>query len=36
VDCLKRKLKGERIVFENTGMSKREWNEFLEHFPELE
>ena len=36
VECLKRKLKGERITFENTGMSKREWNEFLEHFPEME
>ena len=36
VECLKRKLKGERIAFENTGMSKREWNEFLEHFPEME
>jgi len=36
MDCLKRKLKGDKIAFENSGMSKREWNEFLECFPELE
>ncbi len=36
VECLKTKLKGEKIAFENSGMSKREWNEFLEHFPEIE
>ena len=36
MDCIKKKLKGEKITFENSGMSKREWNEFLECFPELE
>ncbi len=36
VDCLKKKIKGHNISFENSGMSKREWNEFLECFPELE
>ncbi|MDC3093325.1 FAD-dependent thymidylate synthase, partial [Paracoccaceae bacterium] len=36
VECLKKKLIGEKIAFENSGMSKREWNEFLEHFPEIE
>ena len=36
IACLKRRLRGEKIVIENSGMSKREWNEFLEHFPELE
>ena len=36
VQCLKKKLKGDKIAFENSGMSKREWNEFLEHFPEME
>ena len=35
VDCLKKKIKGDKISFENSGMSKREWNEFLECFPEL-
>ena len=35
VDCLKKKIKGDNISFENSGMSKREWNEFLESFPEL-
>ena len=36
VECLKKKLKGEKIAFENSGMSKREWNEFRGHFPEIE
>jgi len=36
VDCLKKKIKGEEISFESSGMSKREWNEFREHFPEVE
>ena len=36
MDCLKRKLKGKKIAFENSGMSKREWNEFLDCFPEAE
>ena len=35
VDCLKKKIKGGNVSFENSGMSKREWNEFLECFPEL-
>ena len=35
VDCLKRKLQGEKVSFEKSDMSKREWNEFLEHFPEM-
>ena len=35
VDCLKKKIKGHNISFENSGMSKREWNEFLGCFPEL-
>jgi hypothetical protein len=29
-------LKGEKIAFEDSGMSKREWNEFLGYFPEME
>ncbi len=36
IDCLKKKLKGEKVSFEKSDMSKREWNEFLEHFPEME
>ena len=36
IDCLKRKLQGENVSFEKSDMSKREWNEFLEHFPEME
>ena len=36
IDCLKRKLQGETVSFEKSDMSKREWNEFLEHFPEME
>lgn len=36
IDCLKRKLQGEKVSFEKSDMSKREWNEFLEHFPEME
>ncbi len=36
MDCLKRKLRGEKVSFEKSDMSKREWNEFLEHFPEME
>jgi thymidylate synthase (FAD) len=36
VECLKKILKGERIAFENSGMSKREWNEFRGYFPEME
>ena len=36
VECLKKKLKGEKIAFENSGMSKREWNEFRGYFPEME
>jgi thymidylate synthase (FAD) len=36
VDCLKKKLRGETVTLEKSGMSKREWNEFLEYFPELE
>ena len=36
IDCLKRKLRGEKVSFEKSDMSKREWNEFLEHFPEME
>ena len=35
IDCLKRKLQGEKVSFEKSDMSKREWNEFLEHFPEM-
>ena len=35
VDCLKKKINGGEISFEKSGMSKREWNEFLECFPEL-
>ncbi len=35
-ECLKKKLKGEKIAFENSGMSKREWKEFLGYFPEME
>ncbi len=35
VDCIKKKIKGDKISFENSGMSKREWNEFLDCFPEL-
>ena len=35
IDCLKRKINGDKISFEKSGMSKREWNEFLECFPEL-
>ena len=35
VDCLKKKIKGEEISFKTSGMSKREWNEFREHFPEV-
>ena len=36
IDCLKRKLQGEKVSFEKSDMSKREWNEFLENFPEME
>ena len=36
INCLKRKLHGEKVSFEKSDMSKREWNEFLEHFPEME
>ena len=36
IDCLKRKLQGENVSFEKSDMSKREWNEFLGHFPEME
>ena len=36
VECLKKKLKGENIAFENSGMSIREWNEFRRYFPEME
>ena len=36
IDCLKRKLKGENVSFDNSDMSKREWSEFLEYFPEFE
>ena len=36
MNCLKRKLQGEKVSFEKSDMSKREWNEFLEHFPEME
>ena len=36
VECLKKKLKGEKIAFENSGMSKREWDEFRGYFPEME
>ena len=36
VECLNKKLKGEKIAFENSGMSKREWNEFRGCFPEIE
>ena len=36
VECLKKKLKGETIAFENSGMSKREWNEFRRYFPEMD
>ena len=36
INCLKRKLQGEKVSFEKSDMSKREWNEFLEHFPEME
>ena len=35
VECLKKKIKGDEISFENSGMSKREWSEFLECFPEI-
>ena len=36
IDCLKRKLQGVKVSFEKSDMSKREWNEFLEHVPEME
>ena len=36
IDCLKRKLQGEKVSFEKSDMSKREWNEFIDHFPEME
>ena len=32
VDCIQKKLKGEAIGFENSGMSKREWNELMHSF----
>jgi len=30
--CIKRKLNGETVTFENSGMSKREWKEFTDYF----
>ena len=36
VECLKKRLKGEKIAFENSVMSKIEWNEFRGYFPEME
>ena len=32
VECLKRKLLGDSVNFENSGMSKREWEEFTNYF----
>ncbi len=32
VECIKRKLSGEKVNFENSGMSRREWKEFTNSF----
>ena len=32
VECLQRKLLGDSVNFENSGMSKREWEEFTNYF----
>ncbi|HQT77568.1 MAG TPA: FAD-dependent thymidylate synthase [Rhodopila sp.] len=33
VDVLRRRLAGETVTAENSGMSRREWTEFTAHFP---
>ena len=35
IDVLKRKLKGENITLENSGLGNREWTELLQVFEEV-